>query len=766
MKRWFWIVFKAGLLLSLIAAVALAGYFVHLDKTVTEKFEGRRWSIPAVVYAQPLELFAGLRISAPALMLELERVGYQPAREPLLPGHYLRRDNSLVVHLRGFRFPEGPRAATEVTLQFAGGLLTGITQRSGQPTPLIRLDPPAIGSIFPSHGEDRVIVTPEQVPELLRSALKAVEDQSFDTHHGFDLRGILRAFLVNVRSGELSQGGSTLTQQLVKSYFLTSERTITRKLRELAMAIILEFRFDKADLLNAYINEIYLGQAGRRAIHGFGLGAQFYFNKPLNELSAQEIATLVTIIRGPTYYNPYRRPERVRKRRDRVLGIMHRQQLLDDTQLASAIASDLTVVKGLRKGGTYYPAFMELVRTNLKSSYQDEDLASQGLRVFSTLDPRLQDRVDARVEQTLDAIEKGRELESDALEAAVVITDTQTGEVLALAGGRQAGFDGYNRAMAAARPIGSLVKPVIYLMALEQGRHLATPLADTAVALELPGDQLWEPKNFDELEHGQVSLVRGLADSLNLATVNLGLELGVEQVAARLEQLSGRPTGNPFPSLLLGAEERTPLEVAQLYATIASGGFAMTPRSVVTVLNEQGQALSHHPIQLEPTIDPTIDQALTEALITVMRKGTGKNSRLAGRGVAGKTGTSDDYRDSWFAGFDAQRLAVVWVGRDDNATTGLTGASGALPLWDAIMGDADVQPLTTGAGHGQRETRFDYQTGFALSNACVEAVPIRLPLPSDLELPSNPDCSSSRVQALSERFQRWLQGTGNQDQRQ
>ena len=766
MKHWFWIAFKVALLLLLIGTVALAGYFIHLDRSVTAKFEGRRWSIPAVVYAQPLELYAGLRMTPDALILELQRVGYQPAKEPLLPGHYFRRDDQLLVHLRGFQFPEQARPATQVTLQFAGDLLTGINQHSGERLPLIRLDPPAIGSIFPSHGEDRVIVTPNQVPELLRSALKAVEDQSFDTHHGFDLRGIVRAFLVNVRAGELSQGGSTLTQQLVKSYFLTSERTISRKLRELAMAIILEFRFEKADLLNAYINEIYLGQAGRRAIHGFGLGAQFYFNKPLNELSTQEIATLVTIIRGPSYYNPHRKPQRVKARRDRVLGIMHRQQLIDDVQLARAIHSELTVVKGLRKGGTYYPAFMEMVRDNLAASYDNTDLASQGLRVFTTLDPRLQDRVDERVEQILSAIEQGRELEAQSLEAAVVISDTQTGEVLALAGGRKAGFDGYNRAMAAARPIGSLVKPVIYLMALEQGRHLAAPIADTAVALELPGDQLWEPQNFDQLEHGQVSLVRGLADSLNLATVNLGLELGVEAVAQRLAQLSGQATGNPFPSLLLGAEERTPLQVQQLYGAFASGGFAMTPRSVITVLDEQGRALSHHPIELEQRIDPNIDETLTQALMTVMRSGTGKTSRFAKQGVAGKTGTSDDFRDSWFAGFDAQHLAVVWIGRDDNASTGLTGASGAMGLWDAIMSDSDIQPLLSTRQPSQRLTRFDYQTGYALGRGCDAAEPIALPLPETVELPANPDCNSNRVQALSERFQRWLQGTGNQDKGQ
>ncbi|MGI9326933.1 MAG: transglycosylase domain-containing protein [Pseudomonadales bacterium] len=723
-----------------------------------------------MVYARPLELYAGLKIQLPELQAELERVGYEPGTTPLLPGSYRLTASGVEVHLRGFRFPEMSRPAIPVRLTLADGFLTAIArtepaqQGNVTQTALIRLDPPVIGSIFPSHGEDRVILTPEQVPDLLRQALKAVEDQSFDSHHGFDLRGIFRALLVNVRSGELAQGGSTLTQQLVKSYYLSSERTLSRKLREVAMAIILEFRFTKTDLLNAYINEIYLGQAGRRAIHGFGLGAQFYFNKPLDELSVQEIATLVTIIRGPSYYNPYRRPVRVRERRDRVLAIMHRQGLIDAQALTSAHNSPLTVVKGLRKGGTYYPAFMELVRENLKNSYADEDLASQGLRVFTTLDPRLQDRIDSRVEQILKAIERGRELPDASLEAAVVISDTQTGEVLALAGGRKAGFDGYNRAVAASRPIGSLLKPVIYLLALENQAHLATPLDDSAVSLALPGDQLWEPRNFDEIEHGRVPLVRGLADSLNLATVNLGLGLGVGAVAERLAQLSGTPTRNPYPSLLLGAEERTPLQVLQLYATFASGGFAMQPRTVVRVLDERGQALSHHPIDLSQTVEPEVNDALTAALATVMQLGTGKTSRFANRGIAGKTGTSDDYRDSWFAGFDANYLAVAWIGRDDNQPTGLTGAAGAMRLWDAIMSDTDLQPviadeksLTT---PGQTRMRVDYLTGYSIRSNCAGTQPIQLSLPSRIQLEPHPDCGLSPFRDLSERFQRWLRNPG------
>lgn len=760
--------------LALATTLLLAGYLWKLDRTITETFEGRRWSVPAVVFAQPLEIYPGLELNQAEFISELTRVGYEAVGNVRHPGQFKVEQRQVQVHLRSVQFVESQRPTTSVTVAFDDQQISAIRNLQGNEEPSLRLDPAVIGSFFPSHGEDRVILTPEQVPALLRDALKAIEDRSFDSHHGFDLRGIARAFMVNLQQRKLSQGGSTLTQQLVKSYFLDNRRTLQRKLRELAMAVILEVRFEKTDLINAYINEIFIGQAGVRAIHGFGLGAQFYFNRPLSELQPGGIATLVTIIRGPSYYNPFRHPERVRERRNRVLEIMHQQQLIDDTQLAIALNSPLEVVRGARKGGTYYPAFMDLVRRDLTAQYAAKDLASQGLKVFTTLAPRLQDAMEAGISDTLQQLDKNpkvqRQQESGStehpLQAASVITDVQTGEVLALAGGRDAGSDGFNRALKASRPIGSLIKPVVFALALEDGAHLATHLQDEAVEVELPKQAVWSPQNFDKTEHGQVPLIRALADSLNLATVNLGLQLGVDRVAKRLAALSGKPTSNPYPSLLLGAEPRTPLEVSELYATFASGGFATKPKAVIGVLNEQGQELSHHQFQLEQRLTPTTAAQLTRAMQAVMQQGTGKSSRHAGTQSAGKTGTSDDYRDSWFAGYDAAHLTVVWIGRDDNTPAALTGAGGALKVWDQIMADIGSSPLTKNSGGGDiaslavSERHIDYRTGLLLEGKCPLSdtrADVSVLLPIDAELLVHPGCSSKA--GFGKRLQRWFGAT-------
>ena len=567
---------RISLLAALLVTVALAGYLVYLDRSITKTFEGRRWSVPAVIYAQPLELYPGAELSIADVTRELQRLGYEASSSLQSPGTYKRTGDRLGVHLRAFHFMERARSSQQIDLSFAHGIIAELRDGSGRPVPLVRLDPPSIGSFFPSHGEDRQILQPDEIPEILRASLKAVEDQNFDTHRGFDLAGIARAMWVNVRAGEFQQGGSTLTQQLVKSFYLDNRRTLERKVRELAMAIILEIRFSKSEILDAYINEIYLGQDGRRAIHGFGLGSQFYFNRPLSELGVAEIATLIAIIRGPSYYNPFRHPQRTIARRDLVLAKMAEHQIITDDQRETAVGRELTVVRGARKGGAYYPAFMDLVRSQVNARYREQDLTSSGLRIFTTLQPSAQDAVEAALSETLDDLESSRELADQLLQGAVLVTAPQTGEVMAMAGGRTAGFDGFNRALNARRPVGSLIKPAVYLTALESGYHLASLIEDAPITVAR-GETTWAPKNFDNELHGPVPLIRALGDSLNLATVQLGMALGVDAVAARLAALTGRQPENRYPSLLLGAESMSPLEVAGLYGTFASGGFYMPP---------------------------------------------------------------------------------------------------------------------------------------------------------------------------------------------
>ncbi len=738
------------LIAGCLGVALIAGYLLYLDHLITSTFDGRRWSVPARVYAQPIELYPGFEVEADELEVELKRLGYR--RGPSnAPGSYAHNGNEVRATLRAFTFSDGPRPPTEIRVRIADHAIDTLYE-NGEPASLVRLEPPLIGSFFATHGEDRLILTPQETPTLLSEGLKAVEDRNFDSHAGFDLKGIARAAIADLRSGDLSQGGSTLTQQLVKSYFLDNRRTLWRKLKELAMAVILDARYQKDDLLNAYINEIYLGQDGERAVHGFGLGSQFYFNKPLSELDPAEIALLIAVIRGPSYYNPFTHPERARSRRDLVLGQMSEFGLITAEQHSKAIRQPLALTRSARQGGGYYPAFLDLVREQLGHDYDATELASRGYRVFTTLEPRVQDAAEQAVAVTLDRIETDRKLPHGDLESAVLVANNQTGEISAVVGGRKAGFQGFNRALNARRPVGSLLKPVVYLTALESGQYNLASIIEDAPLLQTDTHGKtppWEPHNFDNEFHGPVPLVRGLGDSLNLATVRLGEAVGVDKVAARIATFAGIEQPPAYPSLLLGAIDLTPLEMTRLYGVFASGGFATPVKTVLAVEDEAGATLNRYPLEIHQVAQPQAVAQLNYALTLVMQRGTAHASRFAMRGVAGKTGTSDDFRDSWFAGFDATHLAVVWVGYDDNRDSKLTGSAGALQVWDALMANLHPSPITLTTPTGFELQLIDYATGTLTQPDCGE--PVTVPIPYNARLPAGP-CGNS----LMERFRQWF----------
>lgn len=744
----FRLLLKLVLWTGLIAILVGSGYLYYLDRSISKTFEGRRWSVPAQVYAQPMELYAGKPLTTAQLQAELKRLGYRKSSKLETAGSYQDIPGGVEVHLREFPFVDAYRPTMRITITFVGKQVQRIVN-GGRPVDIVRLEPAIIGSFFPSHGEDRLILSPNQVPALLANGLKAVEDRTFDAHQGFSLTGIMRAALVNLRSGEAQQGGSTLTQQLVKSYFLTNERTIERKLRELAMAIILELRFTKEDILTAYINEIFLGQNGARAIHGFGLGAQYYFNKPLNELPAHQIATLISIIRGPSYYNPFRHPERTLRRRNRILDTFLADGLIPNSQHQDAIGRPLGVVDSPNSGGAYYPAFMDLVRAELSQRYSVSDLRTQGLRIFTTLKPRVQENAQRAVSDTLTTIERERRQQADSLQASTVVTDTQTGEVLALVGGRQGRVDGFNRAINAQRPVGSVIKPLIILTALENGYEWSSLINDEPITLTPPNGKAWSPRNYDGETRGELPIIRALAQSLNLAMVDLGNRLGLDRVQQRFAQLIGYRPRNPYPSFYLGAEPMSPLQLAELYGNFASGGFRTTPKSVIAVLDEQGSALSHHPFDVRQTIALADAESLRQGLEIVMQRGTGRSSPFAQQGVAGKTGTSNDNRDSWFAGFDNSRLTVVWVGRDDNKPTGLTGTSGAMRIWNVMTQAEGLDPLT--APITDNLIAIEYETGLLATAKCADVVVLPIRQPDTLK--AKPGCGikpsfSERLRAI------------------
>jgi penicillin-binding protein 1B len=737
-----------ALLLLIVAIVVVA----VLDRRVTAQFEGRRWTLPARVYAQPIELYVGQSLSARRLAEELERLGYEVRRGPDRPGTYRRSGDRVDVHVREFRFSDQLQPARALRIAFDAGSIVALEGTDGTEVPVIRLDPLLIGSIFPIHGEDRIVVSPDQVPELLPEALKAVEDRKFDTHHGVNPLAILRALFVNVRAGQIEQGGSTLTQQLVKSYFLDSRRTLRRKAEEAVMAVILESRFEKADIMNAYINEIYLGQDGRRAVHGFGLASQFYFGKPLAELALHEVALMVAIVRGPSYYDPRRHAERALERRNLVLRVLAEQGVVSEERAVAAAKRPLGIAEPGRKGASFYPAFLDLVRRQLRSDYDEEDLTESGLTVFSTLDPLLQEKAEAALSAELERQDRSKREASHGLEGVVVVTAPQTGEVVAVVGGRRASFDGFNRALDAQRPIGSLAKPLVYLAALETGRHTpATVIMDEPVEVKLPNGDVWKPSNFDKQVRGPVPMVRALTQSLNLATVNLGLEVGLARVARTFVQLGLDEAPAAYPSMLLGATNLSPVQVAQMYNTLANGGFRSPLRAVRAVIDEGGGQLKAPELEVAEAASSEAVYELDRMLIQVMERGTGRPARSslpAGLTVGGKTGTSNDYRDSWFSGFSGAHLVVVWVGHDDNSATGLTGTTGALPVWSRLMSSIVTSSFEPLMPESLEDRWIDYYSGQETSPYCSGAA-VSLPFRVGTLLEPSETCPPGAVEELS-----------------
>jgi penicillin-binding protein 1B len=694
-RRFSW---RRFLRLALLAALLAGALFtLYLDWRVTEEFSGRRWSLPARVYARPLELFPGARVSPAQFTQELALLGYKRGLEGSEPGRFELRAGGVDLVTRPFTFWDGAQPALSLRIEFRDDRIEAIWDQGNYTAlDLARLDPLPIGGIYPAHNEDRVLVKLDDAPRELVSALLAIEDRQFHSHIGIDPRGVARALLATL-TGRGVQGGSTLTQQLVKNYFLTPERTLRRKATEALMALLLELHYDKRDILEAYLNEIYLGQDRNRAIHGFGLAALHYFGKPLERLTLPEAALLVGMVKAPAHYDPHRHPGRALERRNLVLAEMRELGYITPEQALRAKAAPLGVAAKPGVGTSAHPAFLELVRRQLRQDYADDDLRSEGLKIFTTLDPLAQHAAERALTHRLTGLDRGRKA-APPLEGAVVVTSAATGEVQALVGGRDVRYPGFNRALDATRPVGSLLKPAIYLTALAQpGKYtLVTPLSDDRFVWKSRGTPDWEPQNYDRAYHGNVPLRTALAQSYNVATARLGTELGVGRVLDTVRRLGVEHELPPYAATLLGAVDLTPLEVTQMYQTIASGGFRTPLRAIREVLTADGRPLSRYGLSVEPAFEPAPVYLVTAAMQGVVREGTATGlARFlpAELNVAAKTGTTDELRDAWFAGFTGDRLAVVWVGYDDNRPARLTGASGALPVWGELMAALAPEPL-------------------------------------------------------------------------
>ena len=453
--------------LILVGLVLCAALIVYLDALVTDKFEGKRWSLPAKVYARPLEIYPGAALKLNNLLHELELLGYRRSTSIAQPGSYQQEGEQVRLHTRSFQLWDEALAARQVAIRISDDLVIDL-QSGGQSLPLMSLEPMLIGGIYPKHGEDRTLVRIDEVPNFILETLITVEDRDFYSHHGVSPVAIARAMWVNLRSGQVKQGGSTLTQQLVKNFYLTSDRTVTRKATEAIMAILLDLHYDKSEILEAYLNEVYLGQAGRRAIHGFGLGSHYYFGRGLKELKLHQAALLVSLVKGPSYYNPRRHPERALARRNLVLDMLAQAGKVSPEQADWAKRQPLDVAQQSSYTDVSYPAYMDLVKRQLRRDYKAEDLTSEGLRIFTSLDPLVQREAEQSLAKQINRFRRQDVARMRQLEGALVVTSTDTGEVLALVGGKDTKYSGFNRALDAVRPVGSLLKPALYLTALAQ----------------------------------------------------------------------------------------------------------------------------------------------------------------------------------------------------------------------------------------------------------------------------------------------------------
>ena len=677
-----------SLIIFLIISIA---YVSILDSKVVNKLDGVLWTVPAKVYARPLELAEGGKINVDVLKKELEILSYELTKGiPDTPGEFSQSQQSVNIFIRGF----GSQEPGLYRLKIENDKIDSIKRKDGISIDLIQLEPLSIGGMFPSHLQDRILLNFSQVPKDLEEMILVVEDRNFYSHKGISLKSIMRAFIKNTKALGIEEGGSTITQQLAKSLFFSPEQTIRRKIKEAIAALLIEMHYSKQEILLAYINDVFIAQSGRRAIHGFGLASQFFFGTDLKNLSLDQKALLVGMLKGPSLYSPINNPDRAKTRRDLVLSLIKNDSLITEEEYLDLKGKSLKVIPPSFKSLSKYPAFNDIVTLDLRKNFDDSDLRTKGLKIITNLDPVVQDYLEESIKDTKLKLKRRYGSQLNGLEGAGIVIDSFSGEVVAAIGSTKPNNYGFNRAINAVRPIGSLVKPFIYLSALQHYTkyNLSTLLDDSKLSVSLPGSKLWEPNNFDKKFHGNVPLHVALSESYNVATTRLGMDLGYSVVQETFTKLGIEKKIPNYPSIFVGSFEMTPLEAIQAYQTIASEGFYSPLNSIRTVESSEDVLSLSYPYKVEQRFRPEPIYLLKFVLKQTFISGTarGFSSRVIEKWkTGGKTGTSDDQRDSWFVGYAGNYLMVVWLGFDDNRKSPLTGRTGALQVWKNFMSRLD-----------------------------------------------------------------------------
>ncbi|MDV6315566.1 penicillin-binding protein 1B [Idiomarina sp. HP20-50] len=731
-SRWFQYLFWTSVKIGLVFSAVIALYAIYLDASLSKHFSDKRYQAPALVYAGEVVLARNRPMSLPQLVNTLDRAGYVRNSNTEQSGYYSVADSHVMVHRRPFDFSDGPQMAQRVRVNFRGERIESIESwPSGAKLERFRLEPELIGRISTLSKEDRLLVGLEVVPNLLIEALLNVEDREFYHHQGVSPWSILRALVANIKAGRTVQGGSTLTQQLVKNIYLTREQTLWRKFHEAMMSLVIDYRFDKNTILETYLNEVYFGQDGRNAIHGIGLASQFYFGKQVQELNPDEIALLVGMVKGPSYYDPRRFPERARERRDTVLKVMFANDLLSRESYVAAVEQPIDVKESRRLVEHPYPHYMDLVRREMKRIALPENWQETGLKIFTHLQVDVQNAVRRSLAQRLMAGDADQQVEG-----AMVVANYRRGTVTALAGARLSQAIGYNRALLALRPIGSLMKPIIYAAAMQdKGIGLHTPVADEPITLPGKDQTEWKPQNYDKEFKGSLLLYDALVQSRNLPAVRVGMEVGIEGLASYLRELGVVTPIDSYPSMTLGSVSLSPMAVTRIYSALMNDGRYQPLAAVSSITTHQGETLyqRQEPEQKE-VFDKTVSYLTRYGLHGVVAEGTASRLQdaLAGQIVGGKTGTTNDYRDSWFVAVDGEQVITVWLGRDDNQPVGLTGSSGALKVAADFYGYLPPMSIALDVPEPLVMQNFHPTTGQKIPDDCengrkLPAEEIRLP---------------------------------------
>lgn len=710
-----------------VAFVLVGGYGAFLSTSLALPKSDEH--PPLLIYAAPFFLTPGLHLVDSGLLDRLQRLEYKPvAAAPRGAGEYFATKDFIEIFLHAQE--EHRLSARSVRLTLVNGIVTEVLSVSdGQPLSLVSLEPVLISGMRSGSRQVREWIPLDRVPSALIETLLVIEDRRFFSHFGVDPIAIGRALWINVSRGVVVQGGSTLTQQLAKNLYYSPQRTIGRKLRELMAAMALEFKYRKEEILESYLNEIYLGQAGPVSIYGVGEAAHRYFSKNLDELSIDEMALIVGLIKGPNNYSPVKSVEYATKRRDVVLRRLREEGILTEDAVVQAMNRPVKVMLN-QDVLTDAPYFVDHVLREIEQGIGM--VIPDGARIYSTLDPSAQRIVAQVLQEGLAKLEKrypalvGVE---PPLQGAAVVLDVKTGHVLAMVGGRNYQLSQFNRAVQAHRSAGSLFKPFVYLAGFEAARDQdatgltpATLLADEPVTLE-SGTGSWSPQNYDRQHRGPVTVRTALEQSLNIPAVRTAHRTGITALTSLLHAFGITTPLADNLSLALGSSSVSLLQITSAYAGLANGGVVIHPVALSNMVREGGETIWSPPLDRRQAATPQGAFLITSLLKGVVDRGTGAKARVLGvhGPVAGKTGTTDGYRDAWFIGYTSDMAIGVWVGFDDERPIKLTGAQAALPIWSELarrLIPRDSQDFETPVGVVQR--KIDPKSGQLATAQCPE----------------------------------------------